>query len=111
VLPDELLGRQAEHAHRVALAIAGLSSDPKITAQGERLAIRLVERAASDLWGLAHNFAAGSPWERGLKRVLSAARDHARHDGYCRRRDILRHCRDRDVQSWIDRESLVYRAV
>ena len=129
VLPDELLGRQAEHAHRVALAIAGLASDPKITAQGERLAIRLVERAASDLWGLAHNYAAGSPWERGLKRVLSAAREHARHDGYCRRRDILRQCRDRDVQAWIDaliaegslqvrsekagngRESLVYRAV
>jgi hypothetical protein len=100
-VPDELMGRQAEHAHRVAIAIAGLSSSPRITAQGEALAVRIVERCAGDLWSLANRHAAGNSWERGLKRVLSSIEKQARADGYVRKRDILRAVRDRDCEAWI----------
>ena len=100
-VPDELMGRQAEHAHRVAMAIAGLSSSPRITAKGEALAVRLVERCAADLWSLAHRHSAGSPWERGLKRVLQTIERQADSMGYVRKRDILRAVRDRDCEAWI----------
>lgn len=101
VLPDELLGRQAEHAQRVAIAIAGLRSEPRVTADAEALAVRIVERCASDLWSLASRHSASSPWERGLKRVLEAATLAAGVNGYCQKRDILKSVRERDVEAWI----------
>lgn len=100
-LPDELLGRQAEHAMRVAIAVAGLS-DFRVTETAERLAVRIVDRCALDLWRLASCYGSSSPWEKGLRRVEQAIRELARPDGFVHRRDIIRRVRDRDVQLWID---------
>ena len=101
-MPDELVARLAEHATRVSIALAGLSSSPFVSEACERLAIAIVEQSARDLAETTRRHAARDSWERGLKRVLAACERLAGADGVVRACDLAAAVRARELGEWID---------
>ena len=101
-MPDELVARLAEHATRIAIALAGLSSNPRVTESCERLAIAIVEQSARDLADTTRRHSARDAWERGLKRVIAAMERLAGVDGYVRACDLAQSVRARELPEWID---------
>jgi hypothetical protein len=101
-MPDELIARLAEHAARVAIALAGLSSSPLLTSDCERLAIAITEQSARDVACTVKRHAARDSWERGLKRVLAACERLQGPDGLVRSCDLAQAVRAADLPKWID---------
>jgi hypothetical protein len=100
-LPDELVARLAEHAARVSIALAGLSSSPHVSEDHERLAIAIVEQCARDLADATRRHAADGEWERGMKRVLAAIERLRGPGGRVPISRVLQAVRHRDTKAWI----------
>jgi hypothetical protein len=100
-IPDELVARSAEHATRIAIALAGLSVSPRIDARTERLACDIAELCSREMAGLITKHAAGDGWERGLKRIMAAMHRLAGADGRVRQRDLLASVRAKETKQWI----------
>jgi len=100
-IPDELVARSAEHATRIAIALAGLRPTPTVDARIERLACDLAEMCQREMTGLVVRHSASDSWERGLKRVTAAIHKLAGADGFVRQRDLLAAVRAKETKQWI----------